>query len=304
MISVIICTYNRCSSLLQTLECLRHLDAPEQGDWELILVDNNSNDGTGATVQAFAETVCFPVRYVFERMQGLSHARNAGVAAARGEVLLFTDDDMKIDPGWLRAMERVFRLNDCAAVGGRVLPLWMCDRPAWFVTEGRFRMDDVTGTYDFGAAITQLKIAPYGNNMAIRKSMLEKYGLFRTDLGHCGQDAMVGEDTELFNRLLAADETVLYVPDATAHHRIEFHKFTMKFLDSHYFSTGRFSILEDANTNLVVKWFGVPRWIWRQVVVCAVRWMSSVKTQPRAFYRFQTFQALGSITQCLFSGKK
>ena len=136
MISVIICTYNRSASLAETLECLTRMEEPEQGGWELVLVNNNSTDDTAATIQRFATSASFSVTCVSEPQQGLSYARNAGLTASSGDLILFTDDDTLIDPGWIRAMEVTFRTTGCMAAGGRILPRWACDKPAWLATEG------------------------------------------------------------------------------------------------------------------------------------------------------------------------
>src|SRR5579863_10079992 len=99
-ISVILCTYNRCDDLTQALAGLAASRMPQSVDWEVLVVDNNSKDRTRSVVEEFSSV--YPrFRYLFEGQQGLSNARNAGIAAARGRVLAFTDDDVIIDPGWL-----------------------------------------------------------------------------------------------------------------------------------------------------------------------------------------------------------
>src|SRR5262245_57896976 len=101
MISVIIPSYNRSASLRRTLRSMEAVEAPSQLQWELIIADNNSTDDTRACVKEFEDAGSLPIRYVFEKNQGANFARNAGVKAARGETLLFTDDDVTFDPYWL-----------------------------------------------------------------------------------------------------------------------------------------------------------------------------------------------------------
>ena len=84
MISVIVCSYNRSDSLRQTLASLAGQSRPAGHSWELIVVDNNSTDDTAELVKTFAAASGLDVRYVLEESQGLSHARNAGIRAARG----------------------------------------------------------------------------------------------------------------------------------------------------------------------------------------------------------------------------
>src|SRR5690348_6834853 len=99
--TIIVCTYNRAASLRDTLQALRRLDSPAGCEWEVIVVDNNSRDDTRAVVEEVAAS--WPrLRYEFEGAQGLSHARNRGIGAARGDVILFTDDDVLPESDWLR----------------------------------------------------------------------------------------------------------------------------------------------------------------------------------------------------------
>src|SRR5271157_2306584 len=104
-VSLIICTYNRCGSLLRTLESIAASEPPSV-EWEVLVVDNNSADQTRAAVEEFASRHPGRFRYVFEPNQGLSNARNAGILAARGAVIAFTDDDVIVDTSWLLNLTR------------------------------------------------------------------------------------------------------------------------------------------------------------------------------------------------------
>src|SRR6266576_376499 len=123
-ISLVICTYNRAFSLGRTLESLRQMSVPRDLEWELIVVDNNSTDNTRAVVQKFARTAGLTISYFFEAKQGLCHARNAGVANANGEVIAFTDDDVRVAPQWIRELAATFRQFDCIGVAGKSVPAW------------------------------------------------------------------------------------------------------------------------------------------------------------------------------------
>src|SRR5690349_17754111 len=106
-ISVVVCTFNRARSLGRSLNALLALKPPP-GGYELIIVDNNSRDGTAEVVARASSqrgASAPPVRYIFEPAQGLSRARNAGVRAARGRILAFTDDDTLVPPDWLLQLD-------------------------------------------------------------------------------------------------------------------------------------------------------------------------------------------------------
>ena len=91
-IDVVICTWNRCRLLAQTLGRLQDLEVPHDVDWQVIVIDNNCTDDTGATLHSFAGRL--PLRAIFEPRPGQSHARNRAVAEATGDYLIWTDDDV------------------------------------------------------------------------------------------------------------------------------------------------------------------------------------------------------------------
>lgn len=117
-ISLIICTRNRAGPLERCLDAVASIacDAP----WELIVVDNGSTDATAAVVADFAAAQAFPVRCVSQPVKGLSNARNAGVAAATGELILFTDDDCYVESGTLAAVAAAFADPKIGYASGRV----------------------------------------------------------------------------------------------------------------------------------------------------------------------------------------
>src|SRR5688500_504515 len=101
--SVLICTYNRARLLEATLASLAAMRVPPDLHWDVIVVDNNSTDGTRAVIESHVHAFPVALRYVFEPRQGKSHALNSGAAASAAEVIAFTDDDVRIDPDWLEA---------------------------------------------------------------------------------------------------------------------------------------------------------------------------------------------------------
>lgn len=123
-VSVIVCTYNRCQSLAATLGALA-AQRLNPSRWELLVVDNNSLDATAPTVQAFQQQhPQLRCHYLFEAKQGLSHARNRGIACARSGLILFTDDDVMPEPDWIERFIETMATFDCDACGGHVAPLW------------------------------------------------------------------------------------------------------------------------------------------------------------------------------------
>ena len=146
-ISIVIPTHNRAETLRNAMDSVLRLQG--EAEFEFVIVDNNSSDSTEDVVRAAAADL--PVRYVKEGRQGLSHARNRALVEYRGQVLLFTDDDVVLDPHWLRAYADAFDTHAHAAYfGGRILPLWDGERPRWVRDEGMALISGVLVHYDLG----------------------------------------------------------------------------------------------------------------------------------------------------------
>src|SRR5262245_24832825 len=129
-ITVAVCTWNRAKLLEQSLASMRRLRVPSGHDWELLVVDNNCTDDTDAVLRSYAG--CLPLRRLFEPTPGKSHAANLALAHARGELILWTDDDVMVDPDWLSAYAgAAARWPDVAYFGGRIVPLFEAPPPRW-----------------------------------------------------------------------------------------------------------------------------------------------------------------------------
>lgn len=216
-VSVIICTYNRSQSLAKTLASLERMTGLETIDWEAIVVDNNSKDDTRQVVGRFVAAPGSRFRYVFEKEQGLSHARNRGIREASGAVIAFTDDDVILDPYWLANMYKEFENDGVACVGGKILPVWETPRPGWL----RGELLNFLALQDLGEERILLEHHRiWGANLGIRTSMFRKYGGFDTGLGRTEEKLYAGEETKFIRMLLERGETVLYSPYVLVHHCI------------------------------------------------------------------------------------
>jgi len=132
--SVIICTYNRSALLRGSVLSVLNQDFPSD-QYEMIVVDNNSADDTEKVVKELALSSSVRIEYVFEKNQGLSHARNAGIRKAKGEIIVFTDDDIEAERSWLCELISAFDSPDVACAGGPIRPVWSGERPTWLTDE-------------------------------------------------------------------------------------------------------------------------------------------------------------------------
>jgi glycosyltransferase involved in cell wall biosynthesis len=219
-ISVVICTYNRCLLLEQTLQSLLGMRVVAGQDWEVLVVDNNSSDRTRQIVEGWRERL--PVRYLHEPRQGKTFALNQGVSQARGDLLLFTDDDVQVDPGWLSSYDQAARRHSHAGwFGGRTDLNWETGRPGWLHDECLPVLAGYFGLYDLGAEERMFipeDVPPAGNNMAVRRETFGKIGGYREDLGPRGATRGTCDDSELIWRAQKHGIQGVYVPAATCRH--------------------------------------------------------------------------------------
>ncbi len=298
MISVIICTYNRSSSLRKTLGNLAEL-WPPGAPWELIVVDNNSIDDTAEVAKAFAAASNSNLRYVSEVNQGLSHARNAGIRAAEGDIVAFTDDDVTVDARWLCELQEAFDRFDCVGVGGKIVPVWTCEKPSWLVLDGPHALMKAVVRFDLGEEPCQLSIrtAPFGANMAFKKVAFKEHGFFRTDLGRKGKTLMIGEDTEFCARLLLAGGKLLYAPKAVVYHPVAGERLKKSYFRSWYFNYGRYMARVNGFPENSTLYFGVPRYLFRSLLAHICRWLFTFDSQRRFRHKLQVCESLGEISE-------
>jgi glucosyl-dolichyl phosphate glucuronosyltransferase len=226
--TVIVCTYNRAESLRDTLQALRAQRTHPSRRWEVVVVDNNSGDHTHQVVDDARRE--WPVlRYVFEPAQGLSHARNHGIAVARGDVLLFTDDDVLPEADWLESTLSGLETYQADACGGYIAPIWEAPPPPW-LTERFYGFLAIRIDRSDDYPITQSGQAPYGANMAIRKPVFDCVGLFDTNRGRKGKVLASGEDGEMFERILGAGLKAVFLGQSRVHHKVEAFRLTKRYL--------------------------------------------------------------------------
>ena len=213
-ISVIICTRNRASRLQRTVESILCPGNVRESDWELLVVDNASGDGTARVCTELRRRFPRHFRFLTEKKIGKSHALNAALACAEGEVLAFTDDDVVCAPDYLGAIRTVFRSFPVDAAQGRVLfdceggwPKWLSERYAAFL-----------GLRDYGDQIAPLPaLATLGGaNMVVHAHVFAEIGGFSPELGPGGVG--VFEDTEVSLRMRERGYRLIYAPGILVHH--------------------------------------------------------------------------------------
>ena len=297
LLTVIICTFNRCEGLRTCLLDLRDQAAEVDLDWEVLVIDNNSTDSTEAVLRSMSRDFPRPLRWVKETMQGLSHARNRGIADAAGRYVVFTEDDVRIDRLWVSSVCQTFALKACEAVAGRIEIHWNSPRPRWLTDD----LLGFLGYLDYGAEQVLTEDKPFfGGNMAFAKSVFEKIGVFDPHLGRQGRKLVGGEEVDLFRRFLAAGLRAYYQPKALVHHIIDSNRLRKGYFRNLHYQEGRLrgDAFVDAGAKSIA---GVPLFLFPQFGRSVINWCQtarrdgvdrSLRTEMNVWY------SLGFITGC------
>jgi GT2 family glycosyltransferase len=218
-VTVIIATYNR-AALLD--ECLHHLRRQRfsPGD-AVIVVDNGSTDDTAAVVARHRICCEAPLHLLHESMPGKSRAIARALAAATGDILAFTDDDVNVEEDWLDAVREAMTDPMVALLGGPVRPRWQASVPGWIrrACDRHPRLCAPIALLDYGDRPAVLGVRTVlGANLAVRREIFTKVGGFPTHLGKLRGTLRSGEDHELCRRVQDAGFRAIYVPNAAVRH--------------------------------------------------------------------------------------
>ncbi len=231
-VSIVICCYNSISRLKPTLEHLATQEVSEKIPWEIVIIDNHSNDGTTEyATQVWKKLNCnIPFCVILETQQGLSFARQKGILSAQYDYILFCDDDNWLDNHYVTTVFELFENNiDVGVIGGKGKAVSDVSFPKWFA--------DIQDFYAVGAqqdksGYTNNK-AVYGAGMAVRTSIyldiLNNYKLLLT--GRKGNKMTAGEDYEICSIFMILGYNILYDSNLTFAHFIPKERLTKEYFN-------------------------------------------------------------------------
>ena len=258
-LDVVVPTYKRKDLLRRTLESFLRAAVPPGLQVSIIVVDNNSQDDTPALVDQIARDTSLPIHYVLETRQGLSQARNAGIAAGTGELLGFIDDDEEIGSHWFEVVAREFADDSIDYIGGPYLPNWVSPVPDWLPPGYHSAIGAIPAKprSRFGPAFGANLM---GGNCVIRRSVFERVGTYSAKLGRTGKGLLSEEDAELHRRIQAAGVEGMYVPDLEILHYIAPERLTKKYHRQWaYWRAVSQGVLDRERPEPVAYLLGIPR---------------------------------------------
>src|SRR4051812_32480603 len=305
--TILICTYNRAALLAETLDSLSACRV-SRVRWNVLVVDNNSSDHTRQVVTSRIASYPVTLQYLFEPRQGKSHALNTGLNATDAPIIVFTDDDVRVTPGWVDASCRAL-LEDPAVdyTGGPVHPIWERPCPEWLDQ----RRSDLWGTLailDYGPepfVFEERRRVPLGANMAVRRQLIDRVGGFDPKLGRNGDSLLGQEQAEFFCRSRAAGARGVYVPEMALHHHVPARRLTKDYFRRWWYWKGvsksrlelRHPVTElGVDLSTVARFARVPRFMIGQAARDVAGWAGA------AIRRDEGEQIRCEVRLCYFAG--
>lgn len=272
-VTVLIATRERPESLASTLESLEACDFPRDR-FDVVVVDNAGDSVTREVCESAA--VNLPLRYMVAPEGGKNAALNRGLESATGRLFLFTDDDVRVDPGWIRAMwEGAGRWPDHLAFGGRILPLWPSSPPETVLDTKYAGVAYAILDPEHGEGTTPDFMA-FGPNFAVRREIFDEGVRFDPALGPRPGSYIMGGETELLERLRSRGHPPVFLPDSVVHHHIRPAQYELRWLLGRARKWGR--RVADNNVQAGVAEGAppvdrVPGWLYRGVIEFSLKAM-------------------------------
>jgi glucosyl-dolichyl phosphate glucuronosyltransferase len=286
-LSVIICSYNRAKYIANAMESLYN-QTIDKSLFEVFVVDNNSTDNTKEVCTNYiANNKDFNITYVEEKRQGATFARNTGAALAKGEYLVFMDDDAEANTDFLEKILLFFKHHPQAdGVGGRIIPLYIPTKPKWM----SYYVSSLVGNFDYSATVKEFapEKFPLESNMITPKKLFDEVGGFDENLlGVVGTLRIGGESKGYHIKLQKLGKKIYYDPAIIVQHVIETEKLTRAYMYRVASGIGRG---ERARTLAIGKWSFI-----KKNVEYLVKWGASIVLAIKYVFQGNSAQALPII---------
>jgi glycosyltransferase involved in cell wall biosynthesis len=277
-ISVGICTRNRAAMLETALEQMARVQVPDDVTWEVLVADNGSTDDTLLRLDRLKQIL--PVRVLAVPTPGQSRARNAVTVEARGDYIIWTDDDVLVDSGWIAGYVRAFQQHpEAAFFGGPIEPWFEGTPPAWLKDHWQ-KVGNVFAVRQLGDMPLQFTsdLVPYGANYAVKTSVQRSFP-YDPLLGLQPGSEIRGEETKVIREMLAAGHAGWWVPDARVQHFVPRHRQSVAYLRSFFVGQGEVQS-RDFGPADVPRILGRPRWLLKRALAAETRYRWSRITAP------------------------
>ncbi|MEW6415630.1 MAG: sulfatase-like hydrolase/transferase [Pseudomonadota bacterium] len=297
-LAVVICTYNRSASLIQTLASLYGCGYAGEECVDIVVVANNCSDDTLerlADFRASHPSDNLRLSWIEEPKAGKSYALNTAIAQTTHEALCFIDDDQTVEMGFVgNLLDGLATYPEEAIYCGRIWPAWDGSEPAWVHAQGEYAIPiRPFPEFDLGSAsivIGPRDRYPSGGNIVVRRRVFDTIGLFSVDLGPTGHNLAGGEDHDFLMRAVNKGFAIRYLPGVRQLHAIDAERMSTTY-------TLRKSFLR-TRANFLVRQDGArPRlYMFRKILEHLGSAVFTLQPDRRFFYLVRFAASLGELT--------
>lgn len=272
-VSIIFATYKRGEILSRTLESFLSLKTDDI-NYEIVVVDNACEITAKILVDSYGGKL--PIMYLQEPTPGKNSALIMGIKVSKGNILIFTDDDIVAHPDWLCEMvSGISRHSDCHLFGGKILPDYPTgyekltkniDLSHWFIPSAFVIADweQAEGVIQAGRI--------WGPNMAVKRVVFESGINFNPNIGPNGKNYVMGSETEFLQRASAAGYKAAYLPKAVVLHQIRKEQLNLDWLMGRAFRAGRGHAATKTDRT-AIRLFGVPRYLFKKYLQLTAKYL-------------------------------
>ena len=219
LVSAIVCTHSL-DNYPNLVEAVDSLLSQTHTEMEVIIAVDGNAELYERVLAYYSGNMTVSVLLLKESV-GVSGARNAGIKAAKGDIIAFIDDDATAEKGWIENLLSTYLEYDAAAVGGKVLPVWLGDKPD-YLPEELYWLVGITHEGFAEEKVVEVRNT-FGPNMSFKKEVFQKAGMFNENLGFArkGTSYIQAEEPEFALRMRRElGKGVIYNPKAVVYHKI------------------------------------------------------------------------------------
>lgn len=305
-LAVVVCTYNRSGSLVDTLGSLWTDGYSGAAPVDVLVVVNRCSDDTLERMDEFRRRHPqdrLRLQWTEEPQPGKSHALNAAIAHTDHDALCFIDDDQVVEPGFLAALVAgLYAYPDDDIFCGRIWPAWDGSEPAWVHAKAPYAIPiRPFPEFDLGSQSRRLEAderRPSGGNITVRRGVFERVGGFAVDLGPTGHNLAGGEDHEFLQRAIDAGFRIRYLPGVRQLHAIDAERTSTPYILKKSFLRSRSSFLIDPPVS------GPRPYMLRKIVSHGLGAAFTLNADRRFYLMVRTAASVGELMGAVEAGRR
>jgi GT2 family glycosyltransferase len=305
-LAVVVCTYNRSASLVDTLGSLWADGYAGPAPIDVLVVANRCTDDTLARLGEFERRHSqdrLRLRWIEEPQPGKSHALNAAIAYTHHDALCFVDDDQIAEPGFFAALIRgLGDFPDDDMFCGRIWPAWDGSEPSWVHAKAPYAIPiRPFPEFDLGGSSRRLEAVerrPSGGNITVRRRVFDRVGGFSVALGPTGHNLAGGEDHEFLQRAVDAGFHIRYLPEVRQLHAIDAERTRASYILKKSYLRSRSSFLVDPPVS------GPRMYMLRKIISHGLRAAAALDADRRFYLMVRTAASVGELMGAVEAGRR